>query len=449
MGSRRPRSQSVSVTQAKPAHRGGGTSSSQQRNHDVAETEQQRQIRLLVRQDRAVDLCTDRSDDGGTVGSIDEAAEAMAFEEDENGEIVLDGVKTRLTPAQIAQIQAAEIRADQWLMEVEGLDPYNEDDLRVIYSSKSVGAKTRLQYISHYRQLRKEGLPISYRGLADFLIRRRSGMKTSSYNHWVTAINFYHEIYGLAGDQSQMLRVSKGLRRCDPRNAITRRGGIEHTMLVDLLQKKWLPKEYRDYFILLHATGVRGNQLARFRLSDFTKRADGVLYYVVCQKNFKGMGRAMKRDDGLELHESLAYWTEELDRILAAAKAKAADGEDPWLAPTWNAVEGNNYVKRGAKELKWNDKLVWVVHSFRHGRAIEAAVEGEGLEDAARREILFRATNHKTASMSKLYSTGNVQRDLEETAKREVQYRRGVFAGVNIPVFTVAGAKLRGKMVRF
>jgi integrase len=373
---------------------------------------------------KQVEICSDKSESGETTPSLD-FKKMSAVPDPKNTDEPDDLEQKQYTQQQINEIRKASARADRWFMEVEGLNPKENEDKAVLIAARSVGAKTRMQYISHYRQLRKNGHPISYRGLRNYLMTKQGQMNTSSLVHWMAAVNFYHEIYDLMDDggKTQLHRVNKGLRNQAEISSLKPRGGIEHAKATEIIELGWLPEKYRDYFILLHATGVRGNQLARLKLNDFTLSKDEKFYYVVVQRNHKGIGRASQKKAPPEIHKTFEGWTEEITRILQALRQSSKEN-NPWVAEHFNATTANIYVKRGAVELKWTTDLVWVVHGFRHGRAIDAQKEGLGKEDEERMLIMHDATGHETNVMMEHYGRENQGRILKAKAAQAKQYKR-------------------------
>lgn len=320
-------------------------------------------------------------------------------------------------------LKASKARACYILAE-EGLDPTNDEEWCVVQAMLSVLPTTFMEYASHWRALRRAGLPISEAGAQQFIANRSRDPSAKqqvagTLKHLLSSITFYHECYGSVDMRKQTMRMIQGITSKDRAKMSAMRGGITEAKLRQMLRlpDSVIPREYKDYFILLHATGMRGNQLGRtfvqhvYPMTGFV----GTRWIVLCPANHKGRG-ATASTNSFEYHETHPEWAEDLRRIFAAA----SEAESGMLAPNWSATLGNKYVKDAATRLKWDSKMIWVVHGFRHGSAIDAANSCDGNIS----EILTavqRYTGHISPSMLLMYSKSNEARELTEAARRELR----------------------------
>ena len=310
-----------------------------------------------------------------------------------------------------------------FILAEEGLDPSDDSEWAIIKAMHGVMGKTFMEYASHWRAMRKARLPISELGAQAYICLKardpkQKTLKSGSSSHLLSSITFYNECYGLAGIRAQTKRMIRGIELSDDSSVRNIRGGITEDKLRQLLKlpDSVIPREYKDYFILLHATGMRGNQLGRtfaqhvYPMTNFV----GSRWVVLCPANHKG--RCTGPTSSFEYHETHIEWAAELRRIFAAAEG----AESGMLAPGWSATVGNKYVKEAARILKWDSKLVWVVHGFRHGSAVDAANKCEGNIVDTLREIQ-KYTGHISPSMLMLYSKSNEARQLTGAAERELR----------------------------
>lgn len=327
-----------------------------------------------------------------------------------------------LTNYDYKQKKAAEARI-RYILAEEGLDPTDDEEWCVIQAMFSVLPTSFMEYASHWRALRRARLPISDLGAKQFIVERvRDGTGKKwvggTYKHLLSSIIFYNECYGLGEPRKQTMRMIQGITAKDRLHMRELRGGITADKLRKILRlsDSIVPREYKDYFILLHATGMRGNQLGRtlaqhiYPMTDFV----GTRWVVLCPANHKG--RCTGPTNNFEYHATHAEWADDLRRIFAAAEGV----ESGMLAPTWSATLGNKYLKAAASHLKWDSKMIWVVHGLRHGSAIDAANKCEGNLVDTLKEIQ-RYTGHISPSMLLLYSKSNEARQLTEAARREIR----------------------------
>lgn len=313
----------------------------------------------------------------------------------------------------------AEISRINYLLSEEGLDPSDPNEWAIIKCFYSVKAKTFNEYSSHYRNLRRQNLPISYAGalqLAEIHDSNQAVRVQGTYGQMSSAVRLYRIAYGEEGEKLQYETAVKGLTNCDKSNIRNVRGGITAAMVKSLLTlpEKTIPRTFKDYFILLQATGMRGNQLGRQRVDHIFYDKDKRSWYFVCPGNNKGRGNTERGQ--FEIHEPLSTWNEELERIIKKAKATGQE----YLAPTWSATQGNIFIKLAAKTLKWNKKLMWVVHSLRHGAAIDCFECGDG-DLMAKMLRVQQVTAHKGARMILQYAQANSQRGVVNQAGQELR----------------------------
>ena len=71
------------------------------------------------------------------------------------------------------------------------------------------------------------------------------------------------------------------------------------------------------------------------------------------------------------------------------------------------------------KDSRWNQTLQWVLHSFRHGAAIDAFLASAGDSEYDRIRRLHHTTGHMTVGMMRFYSETNQNRILMEQRRLE------------------------------
>lgn len=366
----------------------------------------------------------DNDDDVNSTGSLDKDLQDLTDEE-------LEKKENR------DKLRRAEKRRWNYIINILGLDPDCDDDDEVINAMYSVGPAAFMQYASHWNRMRRNGFELTRQGFRLCLNRVKHNLGAKSIHHWQSAVNFYHVVTGQDGEKAFTAATVTGYNnRMNNKVIPPKRGGLTLKYLQQLISMKGLPAEYRDAFILLHATGVRGNQLLRLRTSHFYQSNDGLndqkkgekVYNVLVRANFKGRCSTDRSD--VELHQTLPEWHQEVTRILKQAERRAhSKNPFPRLAETWSATRANQYVKKAAKLFKWNTKLIWVVHGIRHGAAIDAfhLHDKTSLLDKIRR--LHLTTGHASLKMMLHYCRENaarvLQTSLDEARGRHISERSG------------------------
>lgn len=338
------------------------------------------------------------------------------------------GKEERLARKGMNPDEKSEMTRQRYLLEVEGIqfqEVKNNETLPeniIYYRMMSVKATTFNSYSSHWKALRKNRCSVSYAGVTKYLVNCSDEKSNGTLGPMMSAVVFYKRAYGFDTDVRVLAdMVKEGRTRMKENKTPPRRGGITREHLLAMLKLKEIPQEYKNYFTLLQATGVRGNQLAKMsvlNIKEATPRipGEGKTYMVTVGRNHKGRCRGKREEH--ETHETDQLWGNEMERLVKEAWSRYRKTGNPLMAPDWKANRGNQYVKMASLKLKWSNLLVWVVHGFRHGAAIDAFMAQTEEEIRIRLARVATRTGHKSVQCSTHYSLPNAVRMIEETFRK-------------------------------
>lgn len=186
-----------------------------------------------------------------------------------------------------------------------------------------------------------------------------------------SAVSLHLRCMGHPGDEALMAAALKGRQYSQLDCLIGKRGAITRPMLLKLLKLSddVVPREYKDWFVILAATGLRRGQMARLRISHckFANDLKPPAWIVLADRDFKGRKGRASRACALEEHVCNPDWNAELNRIEART---SSDNSDPIVGYGFLPGQALNYLKAAAAALGWDEDLVWVIHGFRHGAVV-------------------------------------------------------------------------------
>jgi integrase len=284
----------------------------------------------------------------------------------------------------------------------------------------SVAPTTFDQYCSTWNRLldfgRQHSLPtphISYVNFSRYLAFEKTAYANSSFDTMRSAVSLYVRAMSQLGPEPQMIATLRGRQYSNIDCLIGKRGAITRPMLLELLALPEIPKDYKDWFVILGASGLRRNQLMSLRFSHckYDPSLKPPAWVLLAERNFKGRaGRLSKKGAALEEHICNPAWNAELTRIFKGVEQrKSSTNPDPIVGFDFKPNWGLEYLKFAAAEL-WDEDLWWVLHGFRHGAAAEAFLKF-GNQSIARKLLeVQKVTGHITYDMLRHYSQQNEDR---------------------------------------
>lgn len=327
--------------------------------------------------------------------------------------------KRKTKAKQYAREQAA---IDAWVREL-GFDPVQNPDHNIVALALTYNEPvTVLQYASQLRQITESGHSKTWRGLVMHIAERLDGngrpMSAGTIGQYRSSMLNYLNAIGANGEEAQARAALKGLQRKVRGSNVRRRGGITYEKVRDMIKSEnKLAVIHKRAFTLLSATGVRQNQLVDMRLNEWqlerTEPSGKKVWRVTVRRNKKGVPTtAPGYDTDFEDHLTNPDWSDDIDEILADTKKRTtAINSNPYLLVNWNAAQARKEVRRLAKKLNWPEALQWVLHSFRHGAAIDAFLKNADRSVVDALKAVQEKTGHISIEMIRYYCEPNEDRE--------------------------------------
>jgi hypothetical protein len=384
---------------------------------------------------------------------INDEAEDVSDEDDDEKVPALGEADLRKLEKIQLQMKQAEKR-EEYFVSVLDLDPNDSNHRLTMMGLRGVCVTTFCQYMSHYNNLlsylRSKGLPqlINWDSFADYMTDPNVQRKMSAYEQMEQAVSLWMRCHGHEGKRAQIKAAMKGKRLMLATVPVGRRGAIRYDMLEDMMKLKGIPQEYKDWFFILGIMGMRVNQLISLEFNNCSDPFDNNLKIFIMRtdanhKGCRGAAGGLKRDP-LQTYVCPAKYTRRISQAMRRLLARKNPNDPrPMVASDFKRAEGLRYVKLAAAELGWEKDLLWVVHSHRHGAAVEAFLEGNPNDSAVQRLANVSArTGHMTVEMLWHYSETNEERLLVARAYKIAAENH--ITGLTLPrLVTVDGRQVR------
>lgn len=278
---------------------------------------------------------------------------------------------------------------DRYLSAVLGFDPVAHREF--IMAFRSVEAPSFNQYSSTWNNLtayhallppEKQAAmePISHLTLAEFVSDESIVMRNGTYSGMRSAVNCYLRCTRKEKtDEAFCAAVIRGRQKSQKHMGTRIRGAITRKLTLQMceLRDSIIPREYKDHYIMLNATGLRKEQYKSLTLQDCHRipGARGKAHYeILAPPVYKGcLGSLSKLAKTTFYLKTDPDWTPTLDELFAKIRKRIKPGnENPVVGFTYKDHYGLKYVKAAAAELGWDEEMIWVVHGTRHGAANDA-----------------------------------------------------------------------------